>query len=177
MLQSINFPWHCEDDDFLDSSLPIIEKMFCELQDTHEEFCGSLLNDFEEDEMCSLMQLGEEVESDLSQISEFVTFTSIWHGRVLEEMEDTILAHIIKTHEEDKEFFVKIAKNKLKQSQCAIMKPGALFDWSFGYRGSDVALQIWKIEPHQVPKPTPEAIQNMVKRMTMGFEHFYDDQD
>lgn len=177
MLKSLNSAWSREDDDFSDSSLPIIDNFFNELQDTHEEFRRSILNDFEEDELQTLMRLSEEVENDLSHMSEFVTFTSIWHGRVLEEMKDTVLVHIVKAQEDEKGFFVKIAKSKLGQSQRAMMKPGVLFDWLFGYRGSDVAQQIWKLEPHRVPKPTPEAIQNMVRRMTMGFEHFYDNQD
>ena len=177
MKESINLAWHCEDDDFLESSIPITDPLLCKLQDPHEKYSRCLLDDLVEDEILSYMLVGEEVENALSQVSDFVTYTNIWHGRVLEEMGDSILTRIVNKQEEEKEFFVKIAKNKLGQSQQAMMIPGALFDWSFGYKGSNVVQQIWKLEFHQVPKPTPEAIQNMVKMMTMGFEHFYDDQD
>lgn len=177
MKESINLAWRCEEEDFSDSSLPIVEQLFSEFQDSYEEYKRSLLNDFEEEEMQPLMQLGEEVENAVSQVNEFVTYTSIWHGRVLEELEDTILAHIVKKQEEEKELFVKIAKSKIDQSQRAKMIPGALFDWAFGYKGSDANRKIWKFEFHQAPKPTPEAIFNMVKRMTMGLENLYDNQD
>lgn len=177
MKGSINQAWLCEDDDYSDSSLPFNVQLCDEFLDSYEDLKRSLLNGFEEVEMQPFMQLSEEVENNLSRVSEFVTYTSIWHGRVLEEMGDTILAHIVKTQDEEQEFFVKIAKNKLESSQRAMMIPGALFDWSFGYKGSINAHQIWKIEFHQVPRPTPEAIKNMVKKMTMGFEHFYQDQD
>ena len=133
--------------------------------------------DFEQEEASVFACLSEDVDRVMRYSNDLVSFTSVWHGRVLSILQDTVLARISKQFEDEKEYYVEISKNKLSRHQLERMAPGSLFDWSFGYKYSDSDRRFWKLELQQSPKPTPEAIMKMVANLTAGFEHYYDDKD
>lgn len=135
-----------------------------------------LMDGMKDDSVDSFSHYYETIENLMNKSYGFVYYSSIWQGRVLEILKDTVLARLTKK-EEDKEFFVEIEKSKLEESQLEHLAAGSLFSCSFGYKGSNSSEQFCKIVFHPRAKPSPEAIQQISARMKAGLEHFYESKD
>lgn len=158
-------------------SLPILFEELTFISEEERLPESDILSIMPDDEESAFSQLNSEVDKVMRHANNLISFTSVWYGRVLSVMQDTVLARISNQLDDEEEFFVEIQKSRLTESQIREMVPGTRFDWSFGYQNMDVEQHFWKLEIQQQAKPSPEAIRQMAARMIAGFESYYEDKD
>lgn len=159
------------------SSLPISQQVLNFLSDDEMIRPFERLKGLKEEEDTVFARLSEEVENIMDYANDMISYTSVWHGRVLSVFHDVIKAQISNRQEDDAEYHVEIMKNMISSDKSSQMVPGTMFDWSFGYKNMDPKQRFWKIEIKQQLKPSPESIKQMASKMIAGFESYYADKD
>lgn len=171
---NLNWDWDKIEEDIISSPIISETSIFPSDADYSMSTASTLCESQSEFE--NLMMLNDQIEDTISKISDYVTYNTMWQGRVLEVLQDYFVAMVTKQGE-DRELFIEIAKNALEEKQLEGLVPGASFNWAFGHNESKPSRQIWKLEFLQSWKLSEEAINQMAAKMIEGFEHFYEKED
>ena len=153
-------------------SMPFSPLEIDAISEEEGEFLGVMPGQIDE-EGTLLRKIEEGIGQLISGTTEFISYSSVWHGRVLSIQKDTVFACLTSDNEGEDKLFVEFMKNKLDEVQVEQLKPGALFSCSFGSKESESKEMVWKFVLQQRPKPSPEAMSSVVARMTAGLEHYY----